>query len=404
MTVSYYTSIIFLTWLALGVLSVLIRENDRLPKEEKRFFYLTYALIALAAFSEWLATRLAGSSAPGWAVRAAKCADYILTPAAAGSIVGHFRGHLARKKLLLALLSMNAALQLVSVFTGWMVIIDDQNRCAPGPLHGIYVAFYLLVSFAAAFEFFRYGRKFRRQNRLSLYAILAFAAAGVILQEAVGNQTAYICLTMGMSMLFIHYSEFSQLAADDHAREQERLLTRDALTGVLNRYAYEKAIAELDAEDDLPRELTVFSIDVNGLKLVNDTLGHEAGDELIRGAARCIEAALGEWGKCYRTGGDEFVVLALMDQRQIQGALLHLTAEAYSWHGEKAKALYLAVGCAAAASLYRDYSVERLVSMADRAMYREKDAYYRETGAKRRGAPPSAERQKQARITPAVLR
>ncbi|MBR5705734.1 MAG: diguanylate cyclase, partial [Deltaproteobacteria bacterium] len=66
----------------------------------------------------------------------------------------------------------------------------------------------------------------------------------------------------------------------------------------------------LDSEGAPPEDLAVFSIDVNGLKTVNDSLGHDAGDELIRGAADCISAAFGQTGKCYRTGGDEFVVLA----------------------------------------------------------------------------------------------
>ena len=129
---------------------------------------------------------------------------------------------------------------------------------------------------------------------------------------------------------------------------------------------------------------------------------HEAGDELIRGAADCLQRTLGEIGKCYRTGGDEFVVLAAMDKRQIVEMLSCVAMEASCWHGKQAKNLFMAVGCARA-SAYRGCTAERLVSVADRAMYREKDAYYRETGAKRRGAPPSAGRQKQARITPAAL-
>ena len=136
-----------------------------------------------------------------------------------------------------------------------------------------------MISALIAVEFFTYGRQFRRQNRLSLNAILLLIGAGILLQELTGSEvrTAYIALTMGMAMLFIHYCEFSQMETDDYVQEQERLLTTDALTGVLNRYAFERDIAELDAGDELPEELTVFSVDVNGLKTVNDTLGHKAG-------------------------------------------------------------------------------------------------------------------------------
>ena len=53
----------------------------------------------------------------------------------------------------------------------------------------------------------------------------------------------------------------------------------------------------------------MFSVDVNGLKKVNDTKGHTAGDELIKGAANCLTLAVGNNGKVYRTGGDEFMAV-----------------------------------------------------------------------------------------------
>ena len=50
-------------------------------------------------------------------------------------------------------------------------------------------------------------------------------------------------------------------------------------------------------------------MDVNGLKKVNDQLGHDAGDELLKGASSCISRCFGSYGKAYRTGGDEFIAI-----------------------------------------------------------------------------------------------
>lgn len=50
-------------------------------------------------------------------------------------------------------------------------------------------------------------------------------------------------------------------------------------------------------------------MDLNGLKHINDHFGHSAGDELIIGAARCIERAFAGYGECYRIGGDEFCAI-----------------------------------------------------------------------------------------------
>ncbi|MCQ2494523.1 MAG: diguanylate cyclase, partial [Lachnospiraceae bacterium] len=61
----------------------------------------------------------------------------------------------------------------------------------------------------------------------------------------------------------------------------------DELTGAGNRRAYEEKIAEL--EKDIPANLVIASLDLNGLKVVNDNKGHDAGDEMIVGAVDCIK-------------------------------------------------------------------------------------------------------------------
>lgn len=382
----YYTSITILIWLALCILCILVRENARLRSEKKTVFYLTYLLIALAALSEWLGLKLSGSAAPQWLLRFVKCADYILTPLSGGIIVAHLRNKKTWWRVILfRVLILNTVFQLVAFFTGWMTTVDAHNRYAHGPLYFVYIIVYLIVAALVVTEFVVYGRQFRRQNQKSLYAILLLVIAGIALQEIMGGEIrcAYLALTLGASLLFIHETEFSQQAADSHLHEQHIQITTDALTGVYSRYAYSKALKQFDSTGAPPSDLAVFSIDINGLKTVNDTLGHDAGDELICGAADCITAAFGKTGKCYRTGGDEFVVLANMEMNQTTEAMARLTWQTARWHGEAVSALRLAVGCATAAE-HPGLSAEKLVGVADRAMYAEKSAYYRNAGIDRR--------------------
>jgi len=213
---------------------------------------------------------------------------------------------------------------------------------------------------------------------------MVFLLLGIALQELLGNEhrTAYITLTVGMAMMYIHYTEFSQLAADEHIQEQQILITTDPLTGVLSRNAYAADLRRLDAAG-IPGDQIAFAIDINGLKEVNDTLGHEAGDELICGAADCIVSVFEPWGGCYRTGGDEFVVLARMEPGKAAEALKQLHAKAAAWKGSKAGWLSLSAGCAAASD-HPGLGAEKLVSAADKAMYAEKAAYYQVQGNDRR--------------------
>lgn len=64
---------------------------------------------------------------------------------------------------------------------------------------------------------------------------------------------------------------------DDSLSSQKKLILTDAVTGLYSRYSYNEDLELYRKMDRLPDDLTVFSIDVNGLKTSNDTLGHDAG-------------------------------------------------------------------------------------------------------------------------------
>ncbi len=81
----------------------------------------------------------------------------------------------------------------------------------------------------------------------------------------------------------------------------------DALTGIYNRTYFEEKIRELNNEQHLP--LGIIMGDVNGLKLVNDSLGHLEGDKLLKSIAGVLNKACGDKGFVFRWGGDEFMIL-----------------------------------------------------------------------------------------------
>ena len=89
-----------------------------------------------------------------------------------------------------------------------------------------------------------------------------------------------------------------------HARLRESAL-HDPLTAALNRRAFDE-----HAEALPPTGGTVVALDLDGLKGVNDHWGHEVGDELLRHFAASMRAQLRDSDRLYRTGGDEFVVIA----------------------------------------------------------------------------------------------
>ena len=86
--------------------------------------------------------------------------------------------------------------------------------------------------------------------------------------------------------------------------------SRDALTGLNNRRAFDAMAPQIFAACRASREdLCVLMIDVDNFKPLNDTLGHAAGDEMLKGIAEIVRSSIREHDSAYRIGGDEFVVL-----------------------------------------------------------------------------------------------
>ncbi|MCW2729895.1 MAG: hypothetical protein JWR13_711 [Mycobacterium sp.] len=107
---------------------------------------------------------------------------------------------------------------------------------------------------------------------------------------------------------------FSDITAEQVARERlTHRATHDALTGLPNRSAVLDKISDsLRASGD-QRLGAVLFIDLDNLKAINDSLGHDSGDELLQSVAHCLRASVGPNDVVGRLGGDEFVTLVAGD-------------------------------------------------------------------------------------------
>lgn len=188
---------------------------------------------------------------------------------------------------------------------------------------------------------------------------------------------ALVCLFEIVSVIVRWINEYytmQQVKMDEKLNEQSVKISIDPLTGVFSRFAYNDMMESYN--NQAPEDFVAFLIDINGLKVVNDTLGHEAGDELICGAADCIMKAVGNKGRTFRIGGDEFVVFGTMKKEQAEETLLEMNRIIASWSGEKVKSLSVSAGYALASEFTGD-SIEDLTKEADKAMYEQKKEFYR---------------------------
>ncbi|WP_287568092.1 sensor domain-containing diguanylate cyclase [Clostridium sp.] len=90
-------------------------------------------------------------------------------------------------------------------------------------------------------------------------------------------------------------------------KELKKLTFTDIMTQVYNRNYYEKICKKIVNEDNFP--IGLIMADANGLKLVNDTLGHSEGDKLLINIAQILKEACNSEDYVFRIGGDEFIIL-----------------------------------------------------------------------------------------------
>lgn len=146
----------------------------------------------------------------------------------------------------------------------------------------------------------------------------------------------------------------------------------DVLTNLENRLAFEEHVCTLQKKTDCTT-LTVVMFDINKLKYVNDHYGHIAGDSLIRCAAERIQTCFGQIGRCYRIGGDEFVVLLKdIDEKDTERFLQQFIQSTRAAKTENPEGLSVAVGYATGAAKGENF-IQNLFNEADKRMYCQKE-------------------------------
>jgi diguanylate cyclase (GGDEF)-like protein/putative nucleotidyltransferase with HDIG domain len=156
---------------------------------------------------------------------------------------------------------------------------------------------------------------------------------------------------------------------------QEDSLT-DPLTGLPNRRSmFVHLSRELARAERLKHELAVIVMDVDDFKAINDTYGHNIGDQALREVARALQGALRPYDLCVRYAGDEFIVvladcsrdLVDLKQRELQSRVAEIRLEVRA-----EKQLRLAVSAGAAVFPSDGRAFEALLADADHRMYRDK--------------------------------
>lgn len=207
---------------------------------------------------------------------------------------------------------------------------------------------------------------------LSVFSLAAFIMFYI---DTTSQYAVLYCIGICLFCLCLLTAAFMRVwdQIEENANNQayKRLAFTDTMTGLLNRTAYME-----EEQKPLERGCVYIILDINNLKYINDRFGHRNGDLLIITAAEYIKKFFSHMGKCYRIGGDEFLVICKgCSAAQAADAIEDMQMQIQQDNDRKNIPLQIAAGCAAQQG--RD-TAETLFQKADHCMYENKEIMKRE--------------------------
>lgn len=215
-------------------------------------------------------------------------------------------------------------------------------------------------------------------GRRSAGMATAVATAAVwYVADAVGNEGWYSAVqfwNIVVRLAFLVFVVYVVASLRETLDEQRDLARRDLQTGLANaRQFHERAEVELRRLARLGSPLTIAYCDVDNLKAVNDTYGHETGDQLLRLTGQALRGALRATDTVARMGGDEFALLLPETAAEAAAAAL-LKVQARADAAIAAAELGATVSIGGVWSRRLHAGVDGLLRQADAAMYTVKAA------------------------------
>ncbi len=284
---------------------------------------------------------------------------YTMRPTAALSIaLIIYPGH-SRPRWLWIPNTINMLIYCTAFFSPIAFSFGEAYNFQRGPLnYSAFVVSFFYIAYCVWMTWRRFRDKDHAKERYVLYLCAASCVIAALID--VDTEGSHLNSAIMVSSVFLYMF----LRSID--------LNRDSLTQLLNRLCFFEDCGRFGANVS-----AVGSADMNGLKRLNDVVGHEAGDVALKEIGRIMDELSGKNIMAYRIGGDEFAMLFLRQDEETVRRVMETLKEQVNEKGYS-----VSIGYAMRGGKYA--SVQDLIRWADENMYANKAAYYRENGHDRR--------------------
>ncbi len=253
---------------------------------------------------------------------------------------------------------MNAVLCFISIPTGLVFRIKPDNHFGRGLLGFLPYFINALYLVYLIYNSFHSNRAQKEDYRLLIFMYVTAVLCLIVPLFEEESNSLWFTMTIAIDVMLYYVFLLQQFTK------------RDSLTKLLNRQSF-----YADAGKYANEISAVVTMDMNGLKELNDSKGHVEGDTALRSLADCFWKSARPGQRVYRIGGDEYAILCIGSQEPEVCALIERMRKAV------AETPYTcSIGYAMKTA---DSTVEQMYQLADRELYEEKKEFYLKTGKKR---------------------
>lgn len=216
------------------------------------------------------------------------------------------RGKFSKNKPLAIPLIINIIIIIATYWTGWIFYIDPQGLYHRGDYFVVQLAINMFYYILMIIAIFINDDGYDGDDIMFLSSIFALPVIAIIIQ-IIFPKYYLIWVTVALSLM-LYYIFLRELQ-----------FKFDLTSGIKNRRAFTNKMLQLNKSK---KNTAIVVLDLNDLKKINDSRGHDEGDEIIHKSARILQESFVNVGTAYRIGGDEFCVLCVNSSKeQVEAAL-----------------------------------------------------------------------------------
>ena len=311
-----YTVTIIICILSMITLAIDVGKNTILNKNDIKWFRTSFILAAIGASCEYCGVLFdktgCASQKLHWFIT---YIEFSISPFLA-ICLARSCGMKRTIKPMAIIMLVNVIVETISIFNGIIFSIDSRSVFQRGPVYWLYLFFCGLSFVYILFVFVLIGIRTKLRNGIALILIASIMITGQVANTLNGNiNSGYLSICVTAVLLYIFIQNMFRHVMMETINIEKDISSHDPLTKVMSRISYDNKIREFDKcirDDPETVKFALCECDLNNLKIINDTFGHDAGDKYIINCCKLI-CDIFKHSPVYRIGGDEFVAILQSD-------------------------------------------------------------------------------------------